>query len=60
MSVESSVPQSSASQSEIIPAFMLAALVAITGLEAVMIMATPHKVMAHTAPLHVAQIAMRH
>ena len=59
MSVES---QPTASQSEIVPAFMLAALIAITGVEAMMLMATPHKAMAHpaTAPVQVAQIFARH
>ncbi len=68
MSVESSVspssasPQSSDSQSEIVPAFMLAALIAITGVEAMMVMATPHRVAAHTLthPLRVAMVSSRH
>lgn len=73
MSVESAVspssasPSSSASQSEIVPAFMLAALVAITGMEAMMLMTTPHKAMAHPVMSHparasvqVAQVFTRH
>ncbi len=58
MSVESS--QSSASQSEIIPAFMLAALVVITGVEAAMVIAAPHRVSAHTVtqPNRIVQIAI--
>lgn len=61
MSVESSASPSSASQSEIIPALMLAALVTITGVEAVMVMGTPHKVMAHTLtqPMRLAQAEKR-
>ena len=60
MSVESASP-SPASQSEIVPALMLAALVAITGVEAVMVMGAPHKVMAHplTPPVRLAQTASR-
>ncbi len=49
--------ESSASQSEIIPAVMLAALIAVTGLEAAMIMATPHKAVAHT--VQIAQLSER-
>jgi hypothetical protein len=62
MSVESPIPQSRASQSELIPAFMLAVLVAVTGLETAMVMATPHRAAAHAiAPtLQMAQLYARH
>jgi len=42
MSVEISSPQS-----EVLPAVMLAMLLAITGLETAFLLITPHKVMAH-------------
>jgi hypothetical protein len=39
------------SQSEIVPAIMLAMLVAVTGLEAAYLVAAPHKAIAHPAPV---------
>jgi len=54
-----SMPETSAEPSQVVPALMLAAIVALTGFEAVLVFATPGKVIAHPVA-RPAQVAMRH
>jgi hypothetical protein len=53
------IPETGAETSQVVPALMLAAIVALTGFESVLIFATPGKVAARPVG-HPVQVASRH